>query len=73
MDGFTTSHMLSEALTPEPELLSEFLGVPRRAHQAPDGGPEMLFGAKGRVFQLQPISNPPRADFGEGEVERGPS
>ncbi len=28
MDGFATSHMLCEALMPEPELLAEFLGDP---------------------------------------------
>ncbi|MCB1874268.1 MAG: pyruvate-flavodoxin oxidoreductase, partial [Gammaproteobacteria bacterium] len=28
MDGFATSHMQSEALMPEPELLKEFLGDP---------------------------------------------
>ena len=28
MDGFATSHMLCEALMPEPELLREFLGDP---------------------------------------------
>ena len=61
MDGFATSHMLSEALMPEPELLREFLGDPGRPHQGPTVAQEMLFGAKGRVFQLQPV---PRAARG---------
>ena len=38
MDGFATSHMLSEALMPEPELLREFLGDPTGRIKSPDGG-----------------------------------
>lgn len=53
MDGFATSHMLSEALMPEPELLAEYLGDPAGRIKAPTLAQEMLFGAKGRVFQLQ--------------------
>ncbi|MBI3702364.1 MAG: 2-oxoacid:acceptor oxidoreductase family protein [Rhizobiales bacterium] len=53
MDGFATSHMLSEALMPEPELLREFLGDPTGRIKSPTVAQEMLFGAKGRVFQLQ--------------------
>ena len=52
MDGFATSHMLSEALMPEPELLREFLGDPAGRIKCPTVAQEMLFGAKGRVFQL---------------------
>ncbi|OGT89389.1 MAG: pyruvate-flavodoxin oxidoreductase [Gammaproteobacteria bacterium RIFOXYD12_FULL_61_37] len=52
MDGFATSHMLSEALLPEPELLKEFLGDPASRIPCPTLAQEMLFGAKGRVFQL---------------------
>lgn len=53
MDGFATSHMLSEALMPESELLKEFLGDPEGRIKAPTVAQEMLFGAKGRVFQLR--------------------
>ena len=53
MDGFATSHMLSEALMPESELLREYLGDPAGRIKAPTVAQEMLFGAKGRVFQLR--------------------
>ena len=52
MDGFSTSHMLSETLLPEPELLREYLGDPAGRIPCPTVAQEMLFGAKGRVFQL---------------------
>jgi len=53
MDGFTTSHMLSETLMPEPALLKEFLGDPQGRIKCPTVAQEILFGAKGRVFQLK--------------------
>ena len=53
MDGFATSHMMSEALMPEPELLREFLGDPAGRIKCPSVAQEILFGAKGRVFQLK--------------------
>ncbi|WP_447925680.1 2-oxoacid:acceptor oxidoreductase family protein [Georgenia muralis] len=52
MDGFTTSHMLSEVLLPEPELLRDYLGDPAGRIPCPTVAQELLFGAKGRVFQL---------------------
>ncbi|MCP4287488.1 MAG: pyruvate-flavodoxin oxidoreductase, partial [Gammaproteobacteria bacterium] len=52
MDGFATSHMQSEALMPEPELLREFLGDPESRIKSPSVAQELLFGAKGRVSQL---------------------
>jgi len=52
MDGFSTSHMMCEALLPEPELLREYLGDPAGRIKAPTVAQEILFGAKGRVFQL---------------------
>jgi pyruvate-ferredoxin/flavodoxin oxidoreductase len=52
MDGFSTSHMLSGARMPEPELLAEFIGDPASWIKAPTVAQEMLFGAKGRVAQL---------------------
>ncbi|HET7202173.1 MAG TPA: 2-oxoacid:acceptor oxidoreductase family protein [Steroidobacteraceae bacterium] len=53
MDGFATSHMMSEVLMPEPELLREFIGDPAGRIKAPTVAQEILFGAKGRVFQLK--------------------
>jgi pyruvate-ferredoxin/flavodoxin oxidoreductase len=53
MDGFATSHMLSEARMPEPALLREFLGDPASRIKSPTVAQEMLFGAKGRAFQLR--------------------
>lgn len=53
MDGFTTSHMLSETLMPEKDLLKEFLGDPTDRIPCPTVAQEMLFGAKGRVYQLK--------------------
>jgi len=52
MDGFATSHMQSETRLPEPELLKWFLGNPAGRIKAPTVAQEILFGAKGRVFQL---------------------
>jgi len=53
MDGFATSHMQCETLLPEPALLKEFLGDPAGRIKCPTVAQEMLYGAKGRVFQLQ--------------------
>lgn len=53
MDGFATSHVFCEVLLPEPALLKEFLGDPAGRIKAPTVAQEMLFGAKGRVFQLR--------------------
>ncbi len=53
MDGFATSHMMSEARLPEPELLAEYLGDPAGRIVAPTLAQEILFGAKGRVVQLE--------------------
>ncbi len=53
MDGFATSHMLSESRMPEPELLREFLGDPPSRIECPTVAQDMLFGAKGRAFQLR--------------------
>ncbi len=52
MDGFATSHMMSEARMPEPELLREYLGDPAGRIKTPTLAQEVLFGSKGRVFQL---------------------
>jgi pyruvate-ferredoxin/flavodoxin oxidoreductase len=63
MDGFATSHMLSEARLPEPELLREYLGDPAGRIKAPTVAQEVLFGAKGRVFQLTQYLERHRDDF----------
>ena len=70
MDGFTTSHMMTETLMPEPELLREFLGDPAGRIPCPTVAQEMLFGAKGRVFQLRQYLTRRAQDFGEGEVAK---
>ncbi len=70
MDGFATSHMLIEVLMPEPELLREFLGDPAGRIKAPTVAQEMLFGAKGRVFQLQQYLARRQADFAPGDLEQ---
>ena len=68
MDGFSTSHMLSEALLPEPELLREYLGDPAGRIPCPTVAQDMLFGAKGRVFQLGGFLTRHHRDIPEGDV-----
>jgi pyruvate-ferredoxin/flavodoxin oxidoreductase len=63
MDGFSTSHMLSEARMPEPELLREYLGDPSGRIPCPTVAQELLFGAKGRVFQLSQYLERHKDDF----------
>ncbi|WP_068119311.1 2-oxoacid:acceptor oxidoreductase family protein [Tropicimonas marinistellae] len=53
MDGFVTSHMMSEVMMPEDDLLTAFLGDPGERIKCPTVAQEMLYGAKGRVFQLK--------------------
>ncbi|MCQ1057997.1 2-oxoacid:acceptor oxidoreductase family protein [Photobacterium sp. DNB23_23_1] len=52
MDGFATSHIQSEVKLPEPELLKQYLGDPTDRIVAPTEAQRMLYGAKGRVWQL---------------------
>ena len=52
MDGFSTSHMMSPALLPEPDLLRDYLGDPAGRIPCPTVAQEIVFGAKGRVHQL---------------------
>lgn len=52
MDGFATSHVMSEVLLPEPELLRRYLGDPAGLVPCPTVAQDLLFGAKGRVHQL---------------------
>ncbi|SKA24727.1 2-oxoacid:acceptor oxidoreductase family protein [Consotaella salsifontis] len=63
MDGFATSHMMSEARLPEPELLKEYLGDPAGRIKAPTVAQEVLFGAKGRLVQLRHWLSLNRAAF----------
>ena len=70
MDGFATSHMLSEAMMPEPELLREFLGDPAGQIKCPTVAQEMLFGAKGRVFQLRQFLTRRADDFGPSDLDK---
>ncbi len=63
MDGFSTSHMLSEARMPEPELLRDYLGDPAGRIKSPTVAQDLLFGAKGRVFQLNQYLERHRDDF----------
>ncbi len=70
MDGFATSHMLSEAMMPEPELLREFLGDPASQIKCPTVAQEMLFGAKGRVFQLRQFLTRRADDFGPSDLDK---
>jgi len=70
MDGFATSHMLSESLMPEPELLREFLGDPMGRIKCPTVAQDMLFGAKGRVFQLRQYIARREGDFAPGDLAR---
>ena len=69
MDGFTTSHMLSETLMPEPALLKQFLGDPSGRIKCPTVAQEILFGAKGRVYQLKHYLANHRDDLVPGDVQ----
>jgi pyruvate-ferredoxin/flavodoxin oxidoreductase len=68
MDGFATSHMMCETLMPEPALLREFLGDPAGRIKCPTVAQEMLFGAKGRVFQLKQYISRRQADLDPASV-----
>ena len=70
MDGFATSHMMQEARMPEPALLREFLGDPAGRIKCPTVAQEMLFGAKGRVFQLRQYLTRRATDFADGAVAK---
>lgn len=58
MDGFSTSHMMSEAFLPEPELLREYLGDPAGRIKAPTLAQEVLWfqGACRRQYLVAPRS-----------------
>jgi pyruvate-ferredoxin/flavodoxin oxidoreductase len=69
MDGFATSHVMSETHLPEPELLREYLGDPSSRIACPTVAQEMLFGAKGRVFQLTAFLNRHAEDFKTADLK----
>jgi pyruvate-ferredoxin/flavodoxin oxidoreductase len=68
MDGFATSHMLCEALLPEPDLLRDFLGDPAGRIASPTVAQDILFGAKGRVFQLLQFLARHEAELASGNL-----
>ncbi|MDR0626002.1 MAG: hypothetical protein LBG11_01870, partial [Bifidobacteriaceae bacterium] len=63
MDGFATSHVMSEANLPEPALLREYLPAPDSRIACPTVAQEILFGAKGRMFQLGQYLDRHAVDF----------
>ena len=69
MDGFATSHMLSGVLLPEPALLREYLGDPAGRIKAPTVAQDLLFGARGRVVQLNQYLDRHRDDFSAQDLE----
>ena len=70
MDGFATSHMMSEALMPEPELLRT-TSATRPAASSPRRWPRRcLFGAKGRVFQLKQYIARHQNDLMPGDLKQ---
>ncbi|MDR1118938.1 MAG: 2-oxoacid:acceptor oxidoreductase family protein, partial [Bifidobacteriaceae bacterium] len=68
MDGFATSHVMTEALLPEPDMLREYLGDPKSRVACPTVAQEILFGAKGRAFQLNQYLDRRQADFDPADL-----
>ena len=68
MDGFATSHVMSEALLPEPELLRTYLGDPSSRIPCPTVAQEVLFGAKGRLHQLNRYLDRHADDFASADL-----
>ncbi|MDR3360136.1 MAG: 2-oxoacid:acceptor oxidoreductase family protein, partial [Bifidobacteriaceae bacterium] len=68
MDGFATSHVMTEARLPEPELLREYLGDPKSRIACPTVAQEILFGAKGRLFQLGQYLDRHQIDFAPDDL-----
>ena len=63
MDGFATSHIQSEVNLPEPQMLKEYLGDPSDRIAAPTEAQRMLYGAKGRVWQLSQFIDKYQGEF----------
>lgn len=53
MDGFATSHMMSEARLPSEDLVREYLGDPAGYIPSPTVAQDILFGSKGRTFLMR--------------------
>ncbi|MDR2453822.1 MAG: 2-oxoacid:acceptor oxidoreductase family protein [Bifidobacteriaceae bacterium] len=68
MDGFATSHVMTETLLPEPTLLRDYLGDPKSRVACPTVAQEILFGAKGRRFQLDRYLERRQIDFDPGDL-----
>ena len=69
MDGFSTIHMMSECQLPEPDLHRDFLGDPAGRIKAPTLAQELLFGSKGRVFQLNQYLLRQAIEFDENHLQ----
>ncbi|MDR1187337.1 MAG: 2-oxoacid:acceptor oxidoreductase family protein, partial [Bifidobacteriaceae bacterium] len=69
MDGFATSHVMSEAVLPEPALLRAYLPDPAGRIACPTVAQEILFGAKGRMFQLGQYLDRHTADFEAADLK----
>lgn len=69
MDGFSTSHMMSEARLPGPDLVKEYLGDPGGYIHCPTVAQEILFGAAGRVAQFGGYLAKHRASLSRGARE----
>ncbi|MDR0285467.1 MAG: 2-oxoacid:acceptor oxidoreductase family protein [Propionibacteriaceae bacterium] len=68
MDGFATSHVMSETRLPEPELLRAYLGDPEDRIPCPTVAQEVLFGAKGRVDYLTRWLDKRSPEFAGGNI-----
>lgn len=68
VDGFSTSHMMSEARLPEPDLLRTYLGDPAGRIPCPTLAQELVFGAKGRVHQLGLWLDAHSGEFDPGQL-----
>ncbi len=70
MDGFVTSHVMSEVMMPEDDLLRRFVGDPTDRIICPTVAQDMLFGAKGRVFQLKRYLDRHAADIEADDIAK---
>lgn len=52
MDGFATSHIMSETRLPSEDLVREYLGDPAGYIPSPTVAQDILFGSKGRTFLM---------------------
>jgi pyruvate-ferredoxin/flavodoxin oxidoreductase len=68
MDGFATSHVMTEARLPEPDLLRTYLGDPKSRIACPTAAQEILFGAKGRLYQLNRYLDRHELDFDPADL-----